>query len=101
MIDISVDRLNDPPILPGYQDDEVFPPLVVTDEINALIVTTALQNFASDYIATAEELAKHPDCSLKAATIHLANMVTMTERVTKMVQTIYLAMADPTTDRSN
>jgi hypothetical protein len=87
---------NDCTLLPPFVPEQMVPELVVTDPVNVLIVTHALMLFADDYLEVAHGLTKHPDCTEASAFVHISNMLTMTERVTAMVETISVAV--PVTD---
>jgi hypothetical protein len=87
---------NDCTLLPPFTPEHMVPALVVTDPVNVLIVTHALAQFADDYVEVAHRLTKHPDCTDASAFVHISNMLTMTERVTAMVETISVAV--PVTD---
>lgn len=89
----------DPPeLIPPMVDDGMIPPATVQDDIDRAIVTIALKQFAHDYIDAGEHIASLDSTDVIAQLIIMSNMVNVTDRVGRLIDSIGNNVIKPVND---
>lgn len=90
-----------PEALPPAPAADMIPAALIADDVNATLVIVALTSLAEDYITTGESFLNDPRTTPAACAVITANMVTVSERVAQMIESISthsLAVSAPLTN---
>lgn len=78
----------DPEVVTEPPADDMIPALTVPDEFDKAIVVSALYRFGDNYITEAEAVAASDKCTMPARIQHITNMLNMTDRIARMIDSL-------------